>query len=93
MKFIDQYTELHDSFAPNSEEISTNKTNLDKITPREVDCLHWTARGKTNWEIGQILEISENTVRFHLKNAFKKLGATSRARAVGTAINAGIIHL
>lgn len=52
------------------------------LSPREVDCLRWVAQGKTNWEIATILDISENTVRFHLKNAFRKLDASTRGAAV-----------
>lgn len=56
---------------------------LAHLTSRELDCLHWAAQGKTNWEIGEILEISENTVRFHFKNIFAKLEVSSRSQAVG----------
>ena len=63
------------------------------ISMRETDCLHWAARGKTNWEIGEILKISENTVRYHLKNAFSKLKTNSRSSAVSRAIQSGIIDV
>ena len=59
---------------------------------REVDCMQCVARGKTNWEVSRILDISENTVRFHLKNVFRKLDATSRSSAVMRAIQAGVIE-
>ncbi|MEM9782819.1 MAG: helix-turn-helix transcriptional regulator [Pseudomonadota bacterium] len=62
------------------------------LSVREVDCMQWVARGKTNWEVSRILSISENTVRFHLKNAFRKLDATSRSSAVMRAIQAGLIE-
>ncbi|MDF0522996.1 helix-turn-helix transcriptional regulator [Bradyrhizobium yuanmingense] len=35
-------------------------------------------KGKSSWEIAKILNISENTVNFHLKNAIRKLGTTNR---------------
>ncbi len=63
------------------------------LSAREVDCMSWIAKGKTNWEISQILEISENTVRYHLKNAFRKLDANSRSSAVMRAAQAGLITL
>lgn len=62
------------------------------LSGREVDCLEWVARGKTNWEVSRILDISENTVRFHLKNAFRKLEAPSRSSAVMRAIQAKLIE-
>lgn len=56
------------------------------FTPRELECLKWTAAGKTAWEIGQILSISEPTVQFHLRNATAKVGATSKHQAVLAAV-------
>ncbi len=52
------------------------------LTPREVQCLSWVARGKTYVEIGDILEISERTVRAHIENAKRKLGVTKLHEAV-----------
>ncbi|MES5486713.1 LuxR family transcriptional regulator [Bradyrhizobium sp. INPA03-11B] len=52
------------------------------LSERELDCMRWVAEGKSSWEIGVILQISENTVNFHLKNAMRKLGATSRVQAI-----------
>lgn len=62
-----------------------------RLTDRERDCLLWTARGKTAWEVGQILAISEETVLFHLKNATRKLGVFSKHHAVVKAIVQGYI--
>lgn len=61
------------------------------LSQRELDCLGWVAEGKSSWEIGRILQISENTVNFHLKNAMRKLGATSRIQAVIVAIRLNLI--
>lgn len=36
--------------------------------------MKWVAEGKTNWEISIILKVSLNTVKFHLKNVYQKLG-------------------
>lgn len=62
-----------------------------RLTDRERDCLIWTARGKTAWEVGQILSISEETVLFHLKNATRKLGVFSKHHAVVKAVIQGHI--
>jgi LuxR family quorum-sensing system transcriptional regulator CciR len=61
------------------------------LSEREQDCLRWVAEGKSSWEIGRILQISENTVNFHLKNAMRKLGATSRIQAVIVATRLNLI--
>lgn len=52
------------------------------LTPQEVACLEWCKEGKTNWEIGGILGISEKTVEFHLSNVKRKLGAANKISAV-----------
>ncbi len=53
-----------------------------QLTPREFECLQWTAVGKSAWEIGRILDISHNTVTFHVENAKAKLGVRTRQQAV-----------
>jgi LuxR family quorum-sensing system transcriptional regulator CciR len=61
------------------------------LSDREKACLSWTAVGKSSWEIGRILLISENTVIFHIKNAMKKLGVNSRTVAAVKAVQLGLI--
>jgi LuxR family transcriptional regulator, quorum-sensing system regulator BjaR1 len=62
-----------------------------KLTLREAECLKWAAEGKTEWEIGEILRISQHTADKHLSNARRKLGAANRAQAVANAIRWGLI--
>jgi LuxR family transcriptional regulator, activator of conjugal transfer of Ti plasmids len=62
-----------------------------RFTRRERECLEWVARGKSSWDISIILNISENTVNFHLKNTMKKLGASRRSVAAIRAIELGLI--
>jgi LuxR family quorum sensing-dependent transcriptional regulator len=63
------------------------------LTHRESEILHFVAAGKTNWEIGQILSISEYHVRDCLKAIFAKLNAVNRAHAIATAIREKIIFV
>jgi DNA-binding CsgD family transcriptional regulator len=56
------------------------------LTPRERECLNWVAAGKTDWEIAQILSISEQTAHGYVQNALIKLGARTRAQAVALAL-------
>ena len=44
------------------------------LTAREEEIMRWVAEGKTNWEVSVILHVSLNTVKFHLKNIYQKLG-------------------
>ena len=61
------------------------------LSAREVQCVRWAAAGKTNAEIGTILSLSVSTVRFHLRNAGEKLGATTRARLIQLATGLGFL--
>lgn len=66
---------------------------VPSLSERERECLKWIALGKTSGDIGAILGISENTVNFHIKNAFRKLETNSRIAAVVKAIRYGFIAL
>lgn len=65
--------------------------NTCHLSPRELTVLFWMKEGKTNWEIAQILGLSERTVRFHVGGIFEKLEVTSRTQAVARALGAGLI--
>src|SRR5262249_20745544 len=52
------------------------------LTPRESEVLHWVAEGKTNPEIGIILDLSARTVQKHLEHIFQKLEVQSRTAAL-----------
>jgi DNA-binding response OmpR family regulator len=60
------------------------------LREREVETLTWAARGKTFWEIGEILGLSKRTVEFHLESARRKLGVATRTQAL---IKAATGHL
>lgn len=62
-----------------------------RLTERERDALSWVAEGKSDWEISVILSLSETTVRFHVDNARRKLGAVNRAQAVARLVAAGLL--
>jgi DNA-binding CsgD family transcriptional regulator len=61
------------------------------LTSREIECLTWAGRGKTDQEIGAILSISPSTARFHIENAAQKLNAVTRTQAVAKAAQLGIV--
>jgi DNA-binding NarL/FixJ family response regulator len=62
------------------------------LREREVQTLTWAARGKTFWEIGEILGLSKRTVEFHLENARRKLGVATRTQALIKAATANLIR-
>jgi LuxR family quorum sensing-dependent transcriptional regulator len=62
-----------------------------RVTPREVVILRLVSLGKQTEEIATLLDLSEETVRTHLKKAKSKLGARSRAQAAAEAIRQQLI--
>ena len=69
------------------------ETAAPSLTARERECLLWVARGRTGREIALLLGISERTVRFHIANACRRLGAERRSEAVALAVDRGLIRL
>ncbi|MDH5555819.1 MAG: LuxR family transcriptional regulator [Alphaproteobacteria bacterium] len=61
------------------------------LAPRERECLLWTSRGKTAWEISMILGLSQDTVLHYLRTANGKLGVCNKTHAVVKAIITGLI--
>lgn len=62
------------------------------LSPRERECLQWTAAGKTSWEIATILCLSQSTTDGYIASATRKLGAANRTQAVAEGIRRGLIH-
>ena len=62
---------------------------VESLTPRELDVLRLLARGNTNLAIASTLVVREGTVKYHVKNILRKLGATNRADAVARFVRAG----
>lgn len=63
------------------------------LTSREIEVLTWVARGKSAWEIGEILNITKRTVDEHAQTAVRKIGAVNRAHAVALAVRDRIISI
>lgn len=78
-KIMHIYRPLHVSVAP-------------ALTTREIEILTWIARGKSRWEAGVILGISEDTVRVHLEKTRHKLGASNTVHAISMAIRHGLLR-
>ncbi|GAB3651942.1 hypothetical protein GCM10027591_09190 [Zhihengliuella somnathii] len=60
------------------------------LAPREREVLQLVVRGKKNRQIAQELFISENTVKFHLSQIYRKLGVGTRSAAAAVAVAAGL---
>lgn len=62
-----------------------------RLTRRQLECVRWAARGKSDWTIAQILGLSEDTVREHLRHARARYSAPTRTSLVIRALFDGII--
>lgn len=63
--------------------------SIDALTARELDVLRLLASGRTNLQIAHQLVVREGTIKYHVKNILRKMGATSRADAVSRYARAG----
>ena len=66
---------------------------LEELTAREIEVLQQVASGNRNKDIAQLLFISEETVKVHIKHIMGKLGARDRTHAITIAVRRGIIQL
>ena len=71
---------------------ATAAAGLPSLTPRELESLRWTMEGKTAWEVGNVLGISERTAALHVNNATHKLGCVNKHQAVLKALRLGFLR-
>ena len=65
--------------------------DFSRLTPREWDCLRLVAQGHHDDEVASLTGLARTTVRYHLKNVMRKLGATNRVQAAVIAAQLGLI--
>ena len=70
----------------------SNLLRTPALSQREIEILQWTAAGKSQQDVADILTISHRTVEVHLRSARQKLYALTTAQAVGRAISMGLIY-
>jgi DNA-binding NarL/FixJ family response regulator len=70
-----------------------NRSLREELSLREIQVLRELASGGSNKEIAVALNITEHTVKAHIKNILAKLPARDRTEAVTVALQRGIIHL
>lgn len=66
---------------------------MKALTSRHRACLYWASQGKTSWEIGQILGITERTVNFHFGKLYDLLGVRTRQAAITAAVQRQLLDL
>jgi DNA-binding NarL/FixJ family response regulator len=85
-------TRLLEAFARSPEEVHRPRAGSTGLTDREREVLENMARGTTsNRELAEALGVSENTVRFHVRNILGKLHLHTRAAAVAYALTHGLV--
>jgi LuxR family transcriptional regulator, quorum-sensing system regulator BjaR1 len=70
---------------------SSDQKRQIRLSAREREALQWASEGKADWEIGEIMAISEHGADKHMRSARSKLGAINRTQAVAEAIRRGLI--
>jgi DNA-binding NarL/FixJ family response regulator len=70
-----------------------SRKTFEKITDREVEVLNALAKGLANKQIAEALNITDNTVKHHVKIIMAKLRVADRTEAVTVALQRGIIEL
>jgi LuxR family transcriptional regulator, quorum-sensing system regulator BjaR1 len=61
------------------------------LTLREIECLRWVLKGKSDTDMAKILGISHTTVHFHIEQVKKKLGVKTRTQAAATILTLGYL--
>lgn len=87
---IGQLTQLiHSVFSRKS--LDDAASSLPGLSPREAEVMRWTADGKSARDIAEILDLSKNTIDFHIKNIVNKMGAPNKTAAAILAASLGMI--
>ena len=83
------------SFLEKTMELSNEENELNELcglSQKEWECLHLAAQGLTEKEMAGRLTRSADTIKFHLRNAARKLAAKNRTQAVAIALKLGLIR-
>ena len=69
------------------------RVSMSDLSPREIEVLQLAAGGQSNARMADDIGVSKSTIKFHLNNAYSKLGVSTRTAAISTAVKRGIIIL
>lgn len=72
-------------------ELARMSVTPPQLSPREIEVLKWASRGKSAWETGRILGLSERTIQFYCRNAALKLNASNTTHAVSIAVRQDLL--
>lgn len=83
--------EIHRGVTALAETPPANLGAGSRLSPREREVLWWAAAGKTVWETGRLLGLSEQTAQSYIRDAIRRLGAINKTHAVAEAVRLGLI--
>jgi DNA-binding CsgD family transcriptional regulator len=81
---------VHDTYNRNKNVVVADGHSEEQLSSVETDVLRWAGHGKTAWETGGIMGLSERGVIFHIRSACKKLNVTSKTHAVARCVSDGL---
>jgi DNA-binding NarL/FixJ family response regulator len=84
-------TKILGEFARHLQQDEVQTANKEDLTDREKEVLRLVAEGSTNRDIASKLNVTENTVKYQLKNLLEKLHLRNRAQAVAYAMQTGLL--
>jgi DNA-binding NarL/FixJ family response regulator len=89
-----KFMAMGDQYAPidfmTAVDVIPDNPLADKLTPRELQVLKGLTEGKSNKEIARDLDVTEPTVKLHVKTLYRKVGAANRTQAALIAREAGL---
>ena len=90
-KYLPSSTFFEDPASPSTavKAPGTPPAPFDKLSRREAEILVLLVEGRTNKEIALCLDLQEITIKVHLRNVYRKIGAANRAQAVRIALSSG----
>ncbi|HEX2913288.1 MAG TPA: response regulator transcription factor [Chloroflexia bacterium] len=91
--FMPQNQADHEQDKAQGYAVSADHSVSERLSERELEVLKGVALGQNNREIAESLIVGEETVRTHLKSAFRKLGVNDRTQAVVVALKNGLISV
>jgi len=65
--------------------------DLPRLSPGEIECIHWLIAGKSDWEMSEVLGISESTAHWRIEKAKAKFGVKTRAQLTALAVHYGYV--
>ena len=89
---VDRTTDMHGAARQTGQAFLAHRSDARaRLTRREIEILRLVAEGRSNREVGQLLWVTDQTVKFHLANSYRKLGVRNRVDASQWALTRGLV--